>query len=283
MMSQQVASWSINQAAIWGWWTTNYLLSSCLAASGGFLIVLAVYLLRRDLTDRRELRGRLRSSRQRSRQVRKLGEQFPSAAGLTSRNWPLRWKNWRTRIRQLSRRQGERHREQWPAVLDWLSRLLRAGLTLPQALELSGTELREPLRGEFMRCYERQRLGMELTTALDELAIGLAFSEARVFAVAVRVHQETGGNLADQLDCLATVCRQRLRLRQLVDTLTSESRAQAAVLLALPVVMTGLLTIINRPYLEELLSHPGLIACSVTLMAIGTLWMRQICHAAKTS
>jgi tight adherence protein B len=153
---------------------------------------------------------------------------------------------------------------------------------LPQALELSGAELQEPLRSEFWECYEQQKLGLDLSSALEELATRLAFPEAQALVVAVRVQEETGGNLAELLDRLVAHCRQRRRLAEFVDTFTAESRAQAAVLMVLPVLLVGLMAVVNRPYLQELASHRWLIVIATLLLGIGALWMHLIRRSAKS-
>ncbi|MFM8250558.1 MAG: type II secretion system F family protein [Planctomycetota bacterium] len=255
---------------------SSTLLGSILAAVAGFLLVLAIANLQRDWVERRELRERLRLIPRGSVRRDTTGLSSRRSDGRRVLRLGRRWRWWR-RLRE-----GRLSREQWPAALDWLGRLLRAGLTFPQALELSGAELQEPLRSEFRECHEQQKLGLELSSALEDLATRLAFPETRSLVVAVRVQEETGGNLAELLDRLAIQCRQRRRLEEFVDTFTAESRAQAAVLLVLPLLMVGLLAVINRPYFEELASHRWLIVIATLLLGIGAVWMHLIRRSAKS-
>jgi tight adherence protein B len=90
------------------------------------------------------------------------------------------------------------------------------------------------------------------------------------------VHRQTGGNLAELLEQLAQVIRERYRVRGMIDALTAEGRIQAYLLLALPVLLLVLLTIINRSYTQRLLEHPWLLIMTAASMLVGGIWMRRI-------
>ena len=90
------------------------------------------------------------------------------------------------------------------------------------------------------------------------------------------VHRQTGGNLADLLEKLAKVIRERYRIRGAIKALTAEGRLQAVMLLALPPVFMLLLLFINRPYIMLLFGHPKLLAGMFVTMTVGAVWMHKI-------
>ena len=90
------------------------------------------------------------------------------------------------------------------------------------------------------------------------------------------MQQQTGGNLAELLDKLSTIIRERFRIRGQIKTLTAEGRIQATVLLALPLVMFGFVMLVNRDYASVLLDRPNLIWGCLVSEAIGALWIKRI-------
>ena len=90
------------------------------------------------------------------------------------------------------------------------------------------------------------------------------------------IQRQSGGNLSEVLDRLATVVRTRLRLRQKIRALTAEGRLQSLTLTVLPVLTFGVMYAINRTYAEALLSQWKLLLATVACMAVGTLWIRNI-------
>jgi tight adherence protein B len=100
--------------------------------------------------------------------------------------------------------------------------------------------------------------------------------EMRIFVMAMLIHRQTGGNLSDVLERLADLIRSRLRIRKLVRSLTAEGRLQGITLVILPIVMFGVMMVVNREYAETLFQHvPLLIATGVAMLA-GVLWIRKI-------
>ena len=100
--------------------------------------------------------------------------------------------------------------------------------------------------------------------------------EIKLFVLALLVQQQTGGNLAELLDKLSGLLRERFRIRGVVQTLTAEGRMQAIILMGLPpVIFLGML-VLNRPYAVQLFKHPKLIAATLVSEGIGALWIRKI-------
>jgi tight adherence protein B len=165
---------------------------------------------------------------------------------------------------------------QLPDSFDLMSRVIRAGQTMAQAIQSVADEFAPPVAGEFAYCYEQQNLGLPPETALRELARRTGLIELKIFVLALLVQQQTGGNLAEMLDKLAGIVRERYKLRGKIKALTAEGRIQAMVLLALPPGMFLLMLIMNRDYAGILIQHPELIWATVISEAIGALWIRKI-------
>jgi tight adherence protein B len=170
----------------------------------------------------------------------------------------------------------EKMMAQLPDAFDLMARVIRAGQTMAQALQAVADEFEPPVALEFAYCYEQQNLGLPPEVALRDLARRTGLLEVRIFVVALLVQQQTGGNLAELLERLATVIRERFRIRGKVRVLTAEGRYQALVLLALPVALFLILMVVNRNYAQVLLEHPGLLAGMFFFEVVGALWIRKI-------
>jgi tight adherence protein B len=165
---------------------------------------------------------------------------------------------------------------QLPDAFDLMARVIRAGQTMSQALQAVVDEFDPPLSGEFAYCFEQQNLGLPPEQALRDLARRTGLLEVKIFVLAVLVQQQTGGNLAELLDKLATVIRERFRVRGKVKALTAEGRIQAIVLLALPPVMFLIILALNRNYAKVLIERPVLLVGVLVAETLGALWIRKI-------
>jgi len=165
---------------------------------------------------------------------------------------------------------------QLPDTFDLMSRVVRAGQTLSQAIQAVSDEFAQPIAGELSYCYEQQNLGLPPEVAMRDLARRTGLLEVKIFVTAVIVQQQTGGSLAEMLDKLAQVIRQRYRIRGQIKTLTAEGRLQAVILLALPIAMFFGFLIMLPDYESKLLEHPSLIAITLTCELLGALWIRKI-------
>ena len=165
---------------------------------------------------------------------------------------------------------------QLPDVYSMMARVLRAGQTTMQAMQVVSQEFDEPIKGEFATCYEEQNLGLPMERALRNLAKRTGIAEVQMFVVATLVHQSSGGNLSELLDNLAQVIRERFRLRGLIRSLTAEGRLQAAVLLGLPFFLFVLLYLLNPAYMHVLLEYPVLLLAALVAELMGAVWIRRI-------
>ncbi len=165
---------------------------------------------------------------------------------------------------------------QLPDVYSMMARVLRAGQTTMQAMQVVSQEFDEPIKGEFATCYEEQNLGLPMELALRNMAKRTGIAEVQMFVVATLVHQTSGGNLSELLDNLALVIRERFRLRGLIRSLTAEGRLQAAVLLGLPFFLFVLLYVLNPAYMHVLLEQPVLLVAALVAELLGAVWIRRI-------
>jgi tight adherence protein B len=165
---------------------------------------------------------------------------------------------------------------QLPDTFDLMARVLRAGQTVPQAMQAVADEFDAPVAAEFSYCYEQQNLGLSPEIAYRDLARRTGLLEMKIFVLAMIVQQQSGGNLSDLLEKLAALVRERFRMRGKIRALTAEGKFQAAVLLALPPMMLLLLGALNRSYIQVLFEHSNLLIGMFVCEGLGALWIRKI-------
>jgi tight adherence protein B len=183
---------------------------------------------------------------------------------------PIAW----VRIKQKARM--GKFLGQLPDAFDLMARIIRAGQTMSQALQGVADEFEPPIAAEFAYCYEQQNLGLAPETALRDLARRTGLVEIKIFVLALIVQQQTGGNLAELLEKLATVVRERSRMNMKIKALTAEGRFQAGILLLMPPGLFGMILLMNRDYGQILLERPILLVTVAVLELLGALWIRKI-------
>jgi tight adherence protein B len=167
-------------------------------------------------------------------------------------------------------------REQLPDCFELMSRIIRAGQTVSQAMHAITEEFKAPAATEFGYCYDQQNLGLPPELAYRELARRTGLLEIKIFVLALLVNRQTGGNMTGLLENLSTIVRERFRTRGKIKGLTAEGRMQALILLLLPFLVYFMLFIINREYALKLFDLPALLFAAIALMAMGGLWIRKI-------
>jgi tight adherence protein B len=198
------------------------------------------------------------------------GPWVAAPAALAGAVAPLAYVHYRRRSRQ------EKFLRQLPAAFELMARVLRAGQSVPQALQAVVDSTEQPLAGDFADCQKQQNLGLRPEHTFQDLARRTGIVEMRIFVMAMLIQRQTGGNFADVLERLGMLIRARLRLREQVRTLTAEGRLQGLTLLVLPFVMFGAMMIVNRGYAETLFQHVPLLVATGVAMLIGVVWIRQI-------
>ena len=179
------------------------------------------------------------------------------------------------------RRRLRKFEENFPEALDLLGRAVRAGHAFTTGLEMIAKECAEPLAGEFRTTFEEQNFGLPLRDALLNLTERVPLVDVRFFVTALLIQKETGGNLAEILDGLASVVRDRFRLQREVQVRTAQGRLTGIILIALPIVVAIVLTFINPSYMRVLIDDPKgptVIAISAAMQIIGSLILWKIIH-----
>ncbi|HEY0825843.1 MAG TPA: type II secretion system F family protein, partial [Ramlibacter sp.] len=140
-------------------------------------------------------------------------------------------------------------------------------------------ELQDPLAAEFRATHEEINFGVSVPQALAALAQRVPSMDVRYFVVAVLIHREAGGNLAEILGNLARVVRERLKLLARVRVLTAEGRLSAWILVAMPFVLAGLMLLLNPEFMRPLWTDPlgiALVKWMLGLMLLGIVLLRRM-------
>ncbi len=169
--------------------------------------------------------------------------------------------------------------EQFPDSLDMLTSALRAGLALPGAIQVVAEEAPDPVGKEFRVLFEENRLGLDMKHAVKMMAERVDSTEARLFATALILQRETGGNLAEILDGTAAVIRDRFRILRDVRTMTAQARLSGGILMLLPLAMAGVVWVLAPDYLRSMAADPAgkyLIPTAGVMQIVGFLVMRRI-------
>ena len=168
---------------------------------------------------------------------------------------------------------------QLPDVFDLLCQALRAGHSLASGIQLVGQQLPDPAGMEFYRCFQEQNLGIKLDDALRNLAERVDILDVRFFVTAVLVQRQTGGDLAEILEKISAVIRDRIKILGQVKALTAEGRLSGWVLSALPVLVFFVAKALNPEYVDILLHEEqgqAMLGAAIVMQIMGMLMIRKI-------
>ena len=190
------------------------------------------------------------------------------AAGLGLPHW---W------IGRLIKKRIGMFNAKFPDALELLTRGLRSGLPIAETLSIVSSEIPGPVGEEFKLITERIKIGRTMEQALQETADRLGTAEFQFFVITLSIQRETGGNLAETLSNLATVLRQRAQMKLKIRAMSSESKASAYIIGALPFLVFGMICYINFNYMTPFFTPDpaGLFGLS-TMQVIGiggACWM----------
>ncbi|KTT72827.1 type II secretion system F family protein [Sphingomonas endophytica] len=157
----------------------------------------------------------------------------------------------------------------FPDAIELLVRGLRSGLPISETMQVVGAEVPGPVGEEFRAVADRMRIGRSMDVALQETADRLGTPEFQFFVITISIQRETGGNLAETLQNLATVLRQRGQMKLKIKAMSSESKASAYIVGSLPFVVFGLIYAINPPYMQSFFIDPRLMIAG----GGGLIWM----------
>jgi len=198
---------------------------------------------------------------------------FGAALGLALSLLP--W--WRVVVRRRAR--VERIERQLPEALDLMGRAMRAGHAFPSAVKMVADELPDPLGRDFRILFDEMNYGVSTNDALAHLAERVPVPDVSYFVVAVLIQRESGGNLAELLDKISAIVRDRLKLLGEVRTLSAEGKLSAIILTALPFGVALVVNLVNPTFMDILWTDPTglrMVGAACFMMLLGILWMRSI-------
>lgn len=169
--------------------------------------------------------------------------------------------------------------EQLPEALVVMSRALKAGHPLVDAMHLVAEEMPDPIGPEFRTTFMEINYGGDMRNALNGLLGRIGSVTVMVFVTSVLIQKETGGNLAELLESLASIIRERFRFHRKLRTLSAQGRLAAWILSLLPFAMAALLSVVSPNFLPMLIDNPTgrqLVMVAFGLSIAGILWMRRV-------
>jgi tight adherence protein B len=169
--------------------------------------------------------------------------------------------------------------EQFPEAMDLLARALRAGHALTTGLSMVAEELPDPIGPEFKRLYDQQNFGLPLPQALRNFADRIPSIDARFFVTAVLTQREAGGNLSEVLDNLASIIRNRFKVKRQVRVISAHGRITGWVLSALPACLALLFAMTSPDKYREFYMNPlgmQMIVFGLSLQVVGVFIIRKI-------
>lgn len=176
-------------------------------------------------------------------------------------------------------RRGARFTARFPDAIDLLVRGLRSGLPVPETMAVVGQEVDGPVGEEFRAIGDKIKIGRTLDAALQDTADKLDTPEFRFFTITIAIQRETGGNLAETLSNLAEVLRKRAQMRLKIKAMSSEGKASAMIVGALPFIVFALIWFLNNGYMAQFFLDPRLMlagAGAVVWMTLGAFIMARM-------
>jgi len=169
---------------------------------------------------------------------------------------------------------------QLPDALDLMARALKAGHAFPSGLQMVSKEFDDPIGTEFAKVVEETNFGVGVEEALRNMTQRIDGSpDIKFFAIAVMIQRETGGNLAEILESIARVIRERFKLMGTIQTLSAEGRLSAWILGSIPFLLALYMTIANPEYIKVLSTDPTgriMVLIAVVMMIAGIFIMKKM-------
>ncbi|MBZ2206058.1 type II secretion system F family protein [Massilia soli] len=184
-------------------------------------------------------------------------------------------------LRRARRQRLIKIEQQLPEAADFIARALRSGHSFTNVLQMVGSELPEPLCGEFRAAHEEINYGVPLNEALHNLADRIPLTDLRYLVIAVLIQRESGGNLAEILHNISHIIRERLKLIAQVRVLSAEGRMSAWILGLLPFAVIVMMSVTSHGYISLLWTDPigvQLLWLGAGMILIGVVWLRRVIH-----
>lgn len=182
-------------------------------------------------------------------------------------------------VKRMASRRQKAFTFKFADAIDVIVRGIRSGLPVGECLNIIGREMPEPIGLEFRLIVEGQRLGMTLDEVMAKALLRMPIAELKFFSIVLAIQQQTGGNLADTLAKLSDVLRGRKKLRDKIQSLSSEAKASAMIIGSLPVFVSGVLFLVNPDYMRLLFVDPighVMLTGGIVWMGIGVFIMARM-------
>jgi len=188
------------------------------------------------------------------------------------------------RLRVAQRRFQRQFVDRFPEALDVIVRAVRAGLPVLDAMEAAAGSVSDPVGSEFSRLIDELRIGVDLEELLERMADRLRVNDFRFFAATLVLQRRTGGSLAETLSNLAGLVRRRKEVRLKARALSAESRATAYLLSALPIIIGGIVYLINPDVMMPLFTDPRgkvMLSIAIVMLVVGFAMMKAMIKKAS--
>jgi tight adherence protein B len=182
-------------------------------------------------------------------------------------------------LARLRARRIKKFIDAFPSALDIIVRGVRAGLPLGDTLRIIAAEAQEPVRTEFRKVVESQQLGISVPDACAKLARRVPVTETNFFAIVIEIQSKAGGNLSEAIGNLSKTVRERKKMKGKIGAMSMEAKASAAIIGAVPFVVTGALYVVSPDYMRLLFTtNHGRLICAIGLgwMSIGAAMMKKM-------
>jgi tight adherence protein B len=193
--------------------------------------------------------------------------------GLMFASLPLGWLLYRRK------RRFKKFATQLPDALELIARALRSGHSLASGMHVVVDEMPDPISAEFAMCYEEQNLGVPIEQALRSMHKRMPNMDFKFFATAVAIQRQSGGDLAEILDKIGRIVRERFKILGQVQALTGEGRISGVVLMALPIALFFAVYYLNPDYVMLLFTDElgqKMIAVAAFLQVLGAVCIKKI-------
>jgi len=204
--------------------------------------------------------------------VTKVGG-VPTVAGIAAGIVPFAF------VKYAARRRVRQFEDQFPQAIDLIAGSLRAGHALTTGISMVADEVPDPMGAEFRLLYDHQNYGMPLPDALKAFSRRVPLLDARFLITAILTQREAGGNLAEVLDNLSALIRERSRIKRQVRVASAHGRITGWVLSLMPPAIALLLTLIAPAHMKEFISDPlglRMVIGAIVLQLIGMVAIRRI-------
>jgi tight adherence protein B len=182
-------------------------------------------------------------------------------------------------VSKLIARRIKAFNAKFPDAIELMVRGLRSGLPISETMQVVAEEIPDPVGYEFRTVVDKMKIGRTMDAALQETAQRLATPEFQFFVISLAIQRETGGNLAETLSNLADVLRKRAAMKLKIRAMSSESKASAYIIGALPFIVFGLIWWINGDYMQNFFIDERLMIAGgggMVWMGIGAFIMSRM-------